>query len=114
MKIDMPCRNEKYLNLSAFSDIPVSVFLIKTKIVSFSGLFTNNKQHSSKNEVILQSGLFKIEVGPGMLKSNVEQTCLLQEYQGHKANTIEGIGFRLKFSCRTRSCRQDIIRSKIV
>ena len=44
VKIDVPCRNEKSLNLGAFSDTLVSVFLIRTKIVSFSGLFTNSKQ----------------------------------------------------------------------
>ena len=48
VKIDMPCRNEKS-RIYVLFQIPMSVFLIKTKIFSFSGLFTNSKQRYTEN-----------------------------------------------------------------
>ena len=46
MKLDMPCKNKKSLNLSAFSDTSVR-FSHEDKISIFLGLFTNSKQRYS-------------------------------------------------------------------
>ena len=35
----------------------------------------------SENRLTRQSELLKNEVGPEVLQSNVQQTCILQEYQ---------------------------------
>ena len=52
MKIDMSCKNKKSLNLGAFSDTSVSVFLIETKILTFSALLTNSKQRYLQERLI--------------------------------------------------------------
>ena len=38
----------------------------------------------SENKVIVQSGLFENEIGPGVLQSSVQQIRPFQEYQMHK------------------------------
>ena len=43
----------------------------------------------SENKIVVQSGLFKTEIGPGLLKSSVQKKCILQERQRYKAEATE-------------------------
>ena len=52
----------------------------------------------SENRIIVQSGLFENEIGPGMLKSSVQKTCVQQERQRHKAGATEYVSILSFFS----------------
>ena len=58
--------------------------------------FSAGKDHS-ENKIIVQSGLFENEIGPGVLMSSVQKTCVLQEHQRHKAEATEYVSI-LSFS----------------
>ena len=52
----------------------------------------------SDNNVPVQSGLFKNQIGPGVLKSSVKNPYVLQERQTHKAEVTEYVSILSFFS----------------
>ena len=45
----------------------------------------------SKTKLIVQSGLLESEIGPEVLQSSVQTTCVLQERQRHKSKATDYI-----------------------
>ena len=43
----------------------------------------------SENRITVQSWLTENEIGPGVLQSSIQKTCVLQEIQRHKAKTTD-------------------------
>ena len=52
-------------------------------------MLQNTLIEHSENKIIVQSSLFENEIGPGVLKSNVQKTGALQYRQRNKAEITE-------------------------
>ena len=63
----------------------------------------------------MQSGLFENEIGPGILKVNVQKTCVLQECQRHKAKATDYVlilSFLSGILARERLLRARLVHSR--